>query len=368
MAKALNRAIDRRTFVKGAVAGTLAGAAIQTRAIGEPAVAAGDLVVGSWGGVWDETTKQYIIDPLVKDTGANVSILPGSSTEQYAKLMADPANPPFDVLWIDLNVAAPAAVQNAFLPLTEADIPNLKDVHATAKYFDGQAVAGNLGGISLVYDADQLPSNDSWMTLWDEAWACNRTLSPMENWGMHQLIIANRIFGGGTPAAGVPLDLSAGFDAIKRLAPTVSSLTEDYNLRQVFERKEVAIGVQYSGEAYVMYSSGLKNIRLTKPKEGMIAIPNLLAIPKNARNPELAKQFINYALANDAQVGFAEAYASAPSNATVTVDEALAEWMPYGQDEIAALITPDWIALLPIQDKLTEQWNKEIVPLVGSDC
>jgi putative spermidine/putrescine transport system substrate-binding protein len=259
-------------------------------------------------------------------------------------------------------------VQSAFLPLTEADIPNLKDVYPAAKYFDGQAVAGSLGGISIIYDSDQLPSNDTWMTLWDDQWACNRALSPIDAWGFHELIIANRLFGGGTPTAGAAPDLAQGFEAIKGLAPTVSSLTGDYDLRQVMERKEVALGVQYSGEAYVMYTSGLKNIRLTKPKEGMVALPNLLVIPKSAKNPDLAKKFINYALGEESQLGFAEAYASAPTNATVRVDPVLANWMPYGQEEIAGLITLNWTALLPIQDQMTEQWNKEIVPLVGTDC
>lgn len=359
----------RRALIRAGAAAGLAAVVGQRALVSpRPASAAGELVVGSWGGVWDETTKKYIIDPLAAETGASVSILPGSSTEQYAKLMADPANPPFDVLWIDLNVATPAAVQNAFLPLTEADVPNLKDVYPVAKYFDGQAVAGSLGGISLIYDSEQLPSNDSWQTLWDEQWSCNRAMSPISDWGFHELIMATRLFGGATPVAGSPPDLTPGFDAIKQLAPTISSLTGDYDLRQVFERKEVALGVQYSGEAYVMYTSGLQNVRLTKPKEGMVAIPNLLVIPKNAKNPDLAKKFINYALGKDSQLGFATAYASAPTNSTVTVDPSLADWMPYGQEEIAGLITPDWTALLPIQDKVTEQWNKEIVPLVGSEC
>jgi putative spermidine/putrescine transport system substrate-binding protein len=335
-----------------------------------PQAAAADnqLIVGSWGGVWDETTQKYIIDPLVKETGAKISIVPGSSTEQYAKLMANQSNPPFDVLWIDLNVAAPAAAQSAFLPLTAADVPNLKDVYPAATYFDDQAVAGSVGGISIVYDSDQIPSVDSWQALWDDANACNVALSPIDAWGFHELVIASRMFGGTKGTPGAAPDLQPGFDAIKKLAPDVSILTADYDLRQVFERKEVALGVQYSGEAYVMYTSGLKNIRLAKPKEGMVAIPNLLVIPKNAKHPDLAKKFINQALGTESQLGFARAYASAPTNATVKVDPSLAEWMPYGDQEVEALITPDWTALLPVQDRLTEQWNKEIVPEVGKNC
>jgi spermidine/putrescine-binding protein len=324
-----------------------------------------ELVVGSWGGVWDETTQRNIVDPLVAETGAKVSIVPGNSTEQFAKLMASPDNPPFDVLWIDLNIAAPAAAQDAFLPLTAEDIPNLENVYTEAIYFDGQAVAGSLGGISVVYDSEQVESVDSWNALWNEEYACNISLSPWDGWGPHELVTATKVFGGeGADLA----DLNPGFEAIKTAAPNAYTLTSDFELRPFFERKEIVLGVMYSGEAYVMYTSGQENIRLAKPAEGMVAVPNLLVIPKNAKNPELAKKFINYALAPESQIGFAEEYASAPTNRTVELAPELAEWMPYGQEEISALIVPDWTAMLADMDAWAERWNKEVVPLVGQNC
>jgi putative spermidine/putrescine transport system substrate-binding protein len=326
-----------------------------------------ELVVGSWGGVWDETTQQYIVDPLVAETGAKVSIVPGSSMEQFAKLTASEDSPPFDVLWIDLNVAAPAAARGAFLPLSADEIPNLADAYENAVYFDGQAVAGSIGGISLVYDANALETVDSWTALWDEANACNISLSPLDGWAMHQLVIATKIFGDVEDANAIT-DLAPGFEATMEVAPNVYTLTGDFELRPFFERQEIVLGIMYSGEAYVMYTAGQDNIRLAKPAEGMVAVPNLLVIPKNARNPELAKKFIDYALAPDAQRGFAEAYASAPTNRTVELAPELADWMPYGEEEIGALITPDWTALLETQDMWAERWNKEIVPLIGENC
>ncbi|MFN8591865.1 MAG: extracellular solute-binding protein [Thermomicrobiales bacterium] len=362
------RSIDARRFTRrrlalGAVAAPVAA---HLAAFAPPAAAQeNELIVGSWGGVWDETTQRNIIDPLVAETGAKVSIVPGSSTEQFAKLMASPDNPPFDVLWIDLNVAAPAALQNAFLPLTEDDIPVLADVYPQAIYFDGQAVAGSLGGISIVYDSDEVASVDSWKTLWDEEYACNLSLSPWDGWAPHELVIATKVFGG--DAANLS-DLGPGFEAIKQLAPNAYTLTGDFELRPFFERKEIVLGVMYSGEAYVMYTSGQENIRLAKPTEGLVAVPNLLVIPKNAKHPELAKKFINYALSPASQQGFAQEYASAPTNRTVELAADLAQWVPYGEEEVGALIVPDWSAMMKDQDAWAERWNKEIVPLIGQNC
>jgi putative spermidine/putrescine transport system substrate-binding protein len=326
-----------------------------------------ELVVGSWGGVWDETTQKYIIDPLVAETGANVSIIPGTSTEQFAKLTASEDNPPFDVLWIDLNIAASAAVRDAFLPLTADEIPNLADVYENAVFFDGQAAAGSLGGVSIVYDSEAVDSVDSWTALRNEEYACNFALSRWIGWGPQELVIASKVFGG-EEAESNPTDLNPGFEAIKELAPNAYVLEGDFELRPFFERKEIALAVMYSGEAYVMYLAGQEGIRLAKPSEGMVAIPNLLVIPKNAKNRELAKKFINYALAPEAQRGFAEEYASAPTNRTVELEAELAEWMPYGEEEVGALIVPDWTAFLETQDMWAERWNKEIVPLVGQNC
>ncbi len=353
--------MSRRDFLK--LTGIAGAGAVLASCSSEPQAPAmeKELTVGSWGGVWDESTQKYIIDPLVKETGAKVTIVPGDSVEHYPKIISNPNNPPYDVLWLDLDYVAPLAAQNLLMPLTTSDVPELKDVYDNLKFFNGQAVAGNFGVLSLVYDSTALSTVDSWMRLWDQDVACKFLITPMDSWAIQWLIQADKLAGGdGT-------NLDNGIEKTKTLAPMAKALIGDYDQRTLWERKEISMGMIYSGEAYVSYKSGLTNIRLCKAKEGGVMIPNCVVIPKNAKNPNLAKRFVHYALAQEAQMGFINDYATAPVIKSIQLSEDLKAWM-YTGDDVSKLMLPNYDVILKTKDAAAQRWNAEVVPLVGTKC
>ena len=323
-------------------------------------LAAQELVVGSWGGGWDDTVKANIAHPLAAASGATVSIVPGTSTEQFARLLANRGAPPVDVLFIDLDVAVAGFAQGLFEPLTADKVPNLANVYPAAMYGDGQAVAHSFGAITLVYDTSTIPSIDSWNVLFDLAIDGKFTISPFDTWGIYVLSALGAVKGSG------PNDMQAGWVALEQVAPRALMQARDTELRALFERDEVEVATMYSGEAYVMQKAGLSSIAAAKPKEGMIAVPNLLVIPKGAKNLELAYRFIDQALTPAAQKAFAEAYASAPSIKGVELSEALKAAMPATAEDFDRLIKPDWTALNPERDAMMQRWNTDIAPMVGT--
>lgn len=325
------------------------------------AAQAQDLVVGSWGGVWDDTVKANIIDPLAAATGAEVSIVPGTSTEQFARLLANRDAPPADVLFLDLDVAVAGFEQGMFEPITVEDVPNLANAYPAAIYGDGQAVAHSFGAITIVYDSEAVPEVTSWTVLEDPAWAGRFAISPFDTWGIYVLSAMGAVKGSG------PDDLEAGWAAASEIAPRSLLLARDTELRALFERGEVALATMYGGEAYVMSQGGLPQIRMAKPEEGMIAVPNLLVIPKGARNLDLAYAFVNEALSVYAQTAFANEYASAPSITGVELDPALLASMPATAEDFDRLIKPDWTVLNAERDAMLQRWNTEVVPLVGTE-
>ena len=356
----IEQSSGRWPLTRRSALGGLAAAAVAPWVAPRSARAEGELVVGSWGGVWDDTVQRAVIDPLVAETGADVSILPGNSTDQFAKLLASRDAPPFDVLYIDLDVALPGFSQNMFMPLSASDIPNLANAYDTAIYGGGQAVAASFGGISIVYDKSQIDSIDSWGAFADPANAGTFAVQDLDSWALYVLSAFAKL------RSGNENDIDAGWAEMEEVAPMAALMAGDYDVRQIFERGEIAFSAMYHGEAYVMYTSGQENIRLAKPKEGMVAVPNMLAIPANAQNPELAQRFIHYALAPSAQNIFAEEYASAPSVNGVPLSEELVPWMPFGEAEMNALVRPDWDKINKQRDELIQRWNQEIVPIVGT--
>jgi putative spermidine/putrescine transport system substrate-binding protein len=334
-------------------------AAVLGFALSVNARAAEELIVGSWGGVWDDTVRDNIVKPLVEETGAEVSILSGNSSEQFARLLASPDAPPVDVLFLDLDIAVSGFAQDMFEILDAETIPNLANVYPASIYGGGQAVAQSFGAVTIVYDSNKI-SIDSWQAFFDEANTGNYALSPVDSWGFYVLSALAQT------TSGDENNLEAGWKALNQLAPGAAMTIGDYALRQVFEREEIAFAPMYGCEAYVMYTSGLDSIRAAKPKEGMIAVPNMLVIPKNSRNPELARRFVHHALSPESQLAFTLAYAAGPSVKDVDVPDDVIPWMPYGDEEFAALIRPDWATMNEQRDAMMERWNREFVPLVGT--
>lgn len=320
-----------------------------------------DLVVGSWGGVWDDTVKANIIDPLVAESGGEAVIVPGTSTEQFARLLANPGSPPVDVMFLDLDVAVAGFEQGLFEPITVEKVPNLANAYPAALYGEGTAVAQSFGAITIVYDSSVIPEVTSWDILSDPAFAGRFSISPFDTWGPYVLAALGATKGSG---AG---DMEAGWSALTEIAPRALLLGRDSELRALFERGEVAFATMYGGEAYVMATGGLPQIKMAKPSEGMIAVPNLLVIPKGAKNLDRAYAFVNQALSVPAQTAFATEYASAPSVTGVMLDSALLAAMPATAEDFANLIKPDWSAINAEKDAMLQRWNTEILPLVGTE-
>ncbi|MDR3348196.1 MAG: spermidine/putrescine ABC transporter substrate-binding protein [Acidaminococcales bacterium] len=86
--------------------------------------------------------------------------------------------------------------------------------------------------------------------------------------------------------------LEAAFNDLKKLAPNVLAYDTD-NIKQKFIAEEVWIGTMWSGDA-VFTQAENPNIEYVTAKENGVIFADTLAIPKNAKNKELAEKFINY--------------------------------------------------------------------------
>lgn len=87
-------------------------------------------------------------------------------------------------------------------------------------------------------------------------------------------------------------ELQKSFDDLKKLAPNVLAYDTD-NIKQKFIAEEVWIGMIWSGDA-VFTQSDNKDIEYIIPKENGVIWADTLAIPKTAKNKDLAEKFINY--------------------------------------------------------------------------
>ncbi|UHR03074.1 spermidine/putrescine ABC transporter substrate-binding protein [Peptoniphilus sp. GNH] len=83
-------------------------------------------------------------------------------------------------------------------------------------------------------------------------------------------------------------------DALMEQKPLVYAYLADEG-RDVIVQEDAAIGLMYSGDALMMMEEN-KNLDYVIPKEGTNLWYDSFAIPKNAKNKDLAEKFINFML------------------------------------------------------------------------
>ncbi len=121
------------------------------------------------------------------------------------------------------------------------------------------------------------------------------------------------------------------------------------------------IAVVYSGDAVTILDEN-EDMSYFTPNEGTNIWSDAMVIPKNAENPLLAHEFMNYVLTYDASYGNSEAVGYASSNAQVLEDMSTGDGIYAGNE---AYIPRSGYALdeifhdnLILKEKLAELWIK----------
>lgn len=89
-----------------------------------------------------------------------------------------------------------------------------------------------------------------------------------------------------------PDEIREAMDDLYRLSPLILAYDTD-TIKQKFIAEEAWIGTMWSGDASFSYLEN-PDIAFVIPKEGAVIWADTFAIPKGAKNKELAEAFINY--------------------------------------------------------------------------
>lgn len=137
---------------------------------------------------------------------------------------------------------------------------------------------------------------------------------------------------------------------LKKLAPNVLAFDTD-TIKQKFIAEEAWIGTMWSGDA-LFASKDNKDIAFVIPKEGATIWADTFAIPKGAKNRDLAEKFINYMYDNKVSVKNYEyiGYINPNSEAFKMHSEEYRN-NPIIKTSINAIPNSEW--LLDIGDKIT---------------
>lgn len=359
--KASASQVSRRTLLKGAGAGAVAGT------VGGPFVisasAAETLVVNAYGGEFQDVFLKTTVEPFEKKFGVKVIYDDaGSASEDYAKIRAARGAPGFDV-------AAELTPPEIFLgqrekllePLTEKEIPNLK--HVWKKSLD---IIPNTGIVhtyqytALIWNKKKIDKPDSWADYWmpgakygDKIKGYVINFNPANLLSVYALIMAAKLKGGGVE------NLTPAWDILKAQKPYVGTVvTTSAQAAPYFENEQVWIAPYWSARAAYYEASGYP-IGITIPKEGTIGLANCAGVPIGAKNKKLAYEFLNFRLDRDVQRAFHLGYFSSPGRPDITDwPKEFAETQIVTQKQMDATDFPDSEIIGAKRREWTMKWQE----------
>ena len=225
--------------------------------------------------------------------------------------------------------------------LLEWDVTSLENYENISEEFRGiffdpenkYSVPYTYGKIGIIYNATMVDDEDiadeSWSLMWNEKYSGKilQFNNPRDG-------LATAMF-----ALGLDINSTSTEDWDRALALLAEQkpLVQAYVSDEIFNKmisNSASIAAYYAGDYITMVDSN-PDLAFYYPKEGTNTFVDSMCIPKNARNPELAKEYINFMLSEEPAVANALYIGYASPNKLVSQNEDYIDEM--GEEAIEVL-------------------------------
>jgi putative spermidine/putrescine transport system substrate-binding protein len=315
------------------------------------------VVVGSWGGDYENFQKQFVIPELDKQQGApQVVFATADQVARKTKLRAQKSSPTGTLDVVELSdVDMQTMVQAGIMEKLDASkIPNLKYVKDKLKnpYWIPHIYSPSV----IVYNKDKVnPAPTSYQDLWDPKYSGKIGIQTIQwtDWFHAAATLAL----GHTPTD----NWDAGVGKLKKLAPHTQVFSSQEQLGNGLMSGQVWMTLDWRARAYQWSHSSDTPLAIAVPKEGTFATAFTVGIPKNAPHKEAAYQYLNAMLAPKAQREFAKhmGYQPTVTNSGIS-KELLAELgIPADKEKLVKPVDIDYVASHTGDWHTT--WQQEVV-------
>lgn len=311
--------------------------------------AGSEVVVGTWGGDYQNLLQKFIEPTLAKD-GLKVIYDTGGNAARTTKLKAEhnSRRGSMDVaLLAGLEMYDVNAV-GALAAVSVQHVPNL--VHVMDKFKTAYSVPHIFSAMGLVYNKEKFDTPpDSIQVLLDPKYKGRVGL--VDNNYVENMLFAGLAEGG----KGESFEPGMKFlDKLKANQPKVFPSNE--TLAAAIKSGEIWVACMWKARALQWRDAGLP-VEFAIPREGAIPVTFLAAVPKNSRNPENAWKYLNAMLDPEGQVHFARAMGYAPTVKNARLPADLQARVAFTEAELARLYPPDVKELVKQRAAGLDFWN-----------
>jgi len=261
--------------------------------------------------IWSDYLAPNTLADFEKQTGIKVHVAYYDSNETLeTKLLAGSSG--FDIVVPTASYFERQIKAGVYLPLDTAKLPNLKNMDPMLMARVAAHDPGNAHGVIYLWGTNGIGYNekmvkallpdaplDSWRLVFDPAVAakvakCGISVldSPAE------MLRAVLNFLGKNPNSQDPADLAAATQVLTKIRPYIRNINSSEYI-EALANGDLCVSVGYNGDVMQARdrardaNKGI-DIKYSIPKEGTILWFDMLAIPKDAPDPDSAYAFMNY--------------------------------------------------------------------------
>ncbi|MFO8142493.1 MAG: extracellular solute-binding protein [Marinobacter sp.] len=246
---------------------------------------------------WSEYMPQEVLEKFTEETGIQVVYTTYDSNEaMYARLKLLDDSAAYDLAVPSTYYVSKMRQEDLLMPIDRSKIEGFDNLDPELVNLDidpdnQYSVPYLWGTTGLAVDtADVDGEVTAWADLWDERFEGRVMLTNDMREVFH---VALRVLGysGNTTD---PDEIEQAYEKLTELMPSVRTFNSDAP-RMPYLEGETDVGMIWNGEA-VMGREGLPTLEYVYPAEGIIAWLDSFVIPKSAKNPDAAHQFISFVL------------------------------------------------------------------------
>jgi putative spermidine/putrescine transport system substrate-binding protein len=333
------------------------GGAATLLLIGPGVARAADLVVGAFGGVWEQSLRKCVVAPFEKKTGKTVDIVLGAPIQWLNQIAANPTKPPLDVIYNATETAYDAANRGLIDTFTTANVPNIAlEKPEFANITGGFGAIHNYGAMGIIYNTTTVKDPPkTWKDFVDGTVAGKWKASmPDVSYPSGGLTISVWMFA--KTFGGDVNNIEPGLAQVKKMQASgnLSFWSDPNSVLNGLKSGDLDMAMYWDGRAYSFIDDGNSEFKYYSPDPGVVVAMTWIQKIKNGS--PLGYEFANEALSAEAQSCFGSAIRYGIANKNAVFD-------PKVVNEItptSILVFPPYKQIGTLQSDWIERWNKEI--------
>ncbi|MBE5398375.1 ABC transporter substrate-binding protein [Brevibacillus borstelensis] len=320
------------------------------------------LVIAGNGATVEKLMKDVIFKKFnEKYPNVKLTYVSGVSTEIVAKVKAQKNSPQIDMTVIEGGEQEKGRQEGLWEAISEADIPNMKNVPDDLKIAENSGVTVNFTPMGISYNSELVKEKNlrvpaSWNDLAKPEVKGYITMTDVaSNFGRSAMIMMAYANGGSEK------NIEPGFEKMKTIAGYMPTFAKSAaQLQQNLQNKSAAYTTWTMARSLTQKDAGLP-LEFVFPQEGGNIVPNVATLVKGAKHPNAAKAFIDFLLSDEVQTMYATELYYNPATA-VKLPEDVAKQLEFDRSKV---VNFDYDVIGKETASWLDRFNKEIAPITG---